>query len=154
MASHTHHITSHSTPLPSSHLFNPTLVHLHPSPSSDTSLSHAPTIHYSSRRARKARYAPRPHQIHHPRHPPSSDPDPKHPLGTAIIRVRSAHSKFKPHLDADVSFWIAVLFTVGSVVWVINGLSPFPISPLTHAFQLTRSCAQVSLCFCQSTTLP
>ncbi|GHJ84515.1 hypothetical protein NliqN6_0917 [Naganishia liquefaciens] len=114
----THHVVAHSTPLRSTHLFNPTLVHLHPA----TELPNQPlaqSVKWSSRRARKARYAPRIHHIHNPELPISLDA--KHKLGTAVIRAASVESKLKPHLDADVSFWIAVLFTLGSVVWVVNG---------------------------------
>lgn len=114
----THHIAAHSTPLRRTHLFNPTLVHLHPTTDSPDQ-TRAQSVKWSSRRARKGRYAPRPHHVHNPHLPIS--PEAKDTLGTAVIRAASAESKFKPHLDADVSFWIAVLFTAGSVVWVVNG---------------------------------
>ena len=30
-------------------------------------------------------------------------------------------SELKPGLRADISFWVAVAFTLGSAVWVVNG---------------------------------
>jgi hypothetical protein len=37
------------------------------------------------------------------------------------VFLRIPSGQLKPHLLMDVSFWIAVAFTVGSVIWVING---------------------------------
>lgn len=151
----THRITHHSTPLRRFRLFHPTIVHLHPTTpgtkaetSTDGDLAREKSIVWSSRKARKGRYAPRPHHIHDPHaahrlaactipsSTSSSSPhispagnaklsssDTKSLLGTAIIRLQTVESEFKPHLDADVSFWIAVFFTFGSVVWVVNGPS-------------------------------
>ncbi|KAJ9093530.1 hypothetical protein QFC21_006364 [Naganishia friedmannii] len=164
----THRITRHSTPLRHLRLFNPTIVHLHPTTpgtnaetgTHDGVLEREKSITWSSRKARKGRYAPKEHQIHNPHQhqqrstssssssSPSSttsngnaelaDSDTKSLLGTAVIRLKSVESEFKPHLDADISFWIAVAFTVGSVVWVFNGflvLLPFyhsSLNPTTY----------------------
>jgi len=36
-------------------------------------------------------------------------------------RLRHPGTKLKVHLTWDVSFWVAIMFTLGSVAWIING---------------------------------
>ncbi len=85
------------------------------------SRSHSIVIGYNSRAARKGRYTSKPHHIH----PNPTQNEVKAETagqdGWVRLRVRSLESEFKPRLEADVSFWIAVSFTVGSIFWVING---------------------------------
>ncbi|WVF66527.1 hypothetical protein IAT40_001267 [Kwoniella sp. CBS 6097] len=98
---------------------------------------------WSSRRARKGRYSPKASKVHYIG-PSSSSlmpgqlPDVEKGKGTgkelekmervAYGRLKAEETKFKPHLKADVSFWLAVTFTLGSAVWVVNGyLVWFPI---------------------------
>lgn len=39
----------------------------------------------------------------------------------AVARIRRTEDiRLRPHFKADVSFWVAVSFTLGSAVWVIN----------------------------------
>lgn len=98
---------------------------------------------YNSRKARKGRYQTHSTHVHHSglashfRRSTSIDQPQQQPstreigklkrsdswLGRANIRIsgKGGRNRFKPHLDADVSFWIAVLFTLGSCVWVVNG---------------------------------
>ena len=33
-------------------------------------------------------------------------------------RLRHPHSRLKAHLSWDVSFWVAFVFTIGSILWV------------------------------------
>ena len=35
-------------------------------------------------------------------------------------RLRHPHSRLKVHLAWDISFWVAVVFTIGSAAWVSN----------------------------------
>ncbi|OCF60193.1 hypothetical protein L486_02873 [Kwoniella mangroviensis CBS 10435] len=89
---------------------------------------------WSSRRARKGRYSPKSHTIHYAG-PGSPSKDEEQGGGEirkieslTTGRIKREESKFKPHLKADVSFWLAVSFTLGSMVWVVNGyLVWFPI---------------------------
>lgn len=39
------------------------------------------------------------------------------------LRVQTQTNGIKPHLVLDVTFWLAVTFTFGSAIWVINGKS-------------------------------
>lgn len=42
----------------------------------------------------------------------------------AVARIRKTGDiRLRPIFKMDVSFWVAVTFTLGSVVWVINGMS-------------------------------
>ncbi len=162
-----HRITYHSTPLAGTRWFAPTVVHLHSHEGSTAAdgarpstgrvagsaathpLTHGDTAVYNARKARKGRYQPREHRLHHAglaevlrsreSSRPSSSAGPsssesaspgveKSPsrapsfLGLASIRARRpGQSRIKPHLNADVSFWIAILFTAGSMVWCVNG---------------------------------
>lgn len=84
-----------------------------------------PTIHYDSRSARKGRYASRGHHLHGK---PGTKPNESGGLPSTGLslqgRLRTVESELKPQLRADISFWVAVIFTLGSVVWVINGEPP------------------------------
>lgn len=41
----------------------------------------------------------------------------------AVARMRKVEdARLRPHLEMDVSFWVAVSFTLGSAIWVINGM--------------------------------
>ena len=86
---------------------------------------------WTSRRARKGRYAPK---SHHGSVPTFAEATKKHYRGDGLGGVEKAESEvrcltlrlnegwgLKPHLIVDVSFWIAIAFTFGSMVWVVNG---------------------------------
>lgn len=92
---------------------------------------------WSSRRARKGRYAPKQANIHYVRHEKPEeekgqveDDKSKEKKVTveqmeqmAVARIRRTEDiRLRPHFKADVSFWVAVSFTLGSAVWVINGM--------------------------------
>lgn len=65
-------------------------------------------IEWQSRRQRKRRYAPVQCAFEH--------------AGQSVEPyMRLPTVELKPNLHGDVSFWIAVAFTAGSVIWVING---------------------------------
>ncbi|WVW81228.1 hypothetical protein I302_103219 [Kwoniella bestiolae CBS 10118] len=82
---------------------------------------------WSSRRARKGRYAPKSHTIHYAG-PSEKDKEVQRIENVTVGRVKREESKLKPHLKADISFWLAISFTLGSMVWVVNGyLVWFPI---------------------------
>ncbi|WVQ87588.1 hypothetical protein IAS59_001314 [Cryptococcus gattii] len=90
---------------------------------------------WSSRRARKGRYAPKQANIHYVRHGTPEeekgqveDEKGKEKKATvermehmAVARMRKVEdARLRPHLEMDVSFWVAVSFTLGSAIWVIN----------------------------------
>ncbi|KAL1405352.1 hypothetical protein Q8F55_008983 [Vanrija albida] len=82
---------------------------------------HPTTLHFTdhngnrvawhSRRARKARYSRKHYHV-------NRDDTSQH-----SVHLRMPHHKgvLKPHLWGDISFWEAVVFTFGSVIWVVNG---------------------------------
>lgn len=77
------------------------------------------TVEWQSRRARKGRYSSKRHHL------ATGDSS-----SAVSIRLRSLEDELKPHLTLDVSFWVAVFFTLGSVVWVVNGtLDADPLIP-------------------------
>lgn len=83
-----------------------------------------PPLHWSSRSSRKNRLAPRQvHVIHHASVSPTPDSTEqgtdKQVRGAAVKqRLRHAQARMKPHLSWDVSFWVALMFTLGSILWV------------------------------------
>lgn len=84
---------------------------------------------WSSRASRKNRFTS---GVIHVRHNPEDEE-----LGSKAIvpvnqRIRHPESRLKVHLTSDVSFWVAVIFVLGSTAWV---------SALIHVFgslQLTK----------------
>ncbi|THH16050.1 hypothetical protein EUX98_g9364 [Antrodiella citrinella] len=40
-------------------------------------------------------------------------------------RLRHPHSNLKVHLTWDVSFWVAIVFVLGSAAWIVNGFVLF-----------------------------
>ena len=105
-------VGSHRSP---SKAFTPTHITFH-----DTH-SQVPTATWQSRRARKGRYSPKTAHVH--LSPGSGGQD-------ISGRVRHLESELKPGLRADISFWVAVAFTFGSMVWVVNGRSFAALLPL------------------------
>lgn len=71
-------------------------------------------VEWQSRRQRKRRYPPAQYEMEH-----------NGQVVQPYLRVpdQSREHRFKPHLLGDISFWEALSFTVGSVIWVINGVS-------------------------------
>jgi hypothetical protein len=65
---------------------------------------------WQSRRARKGRYQTKHHTLHHAGR-------------ESFVHIRIPHDggRITPNLNADISFWIAVTFVFGSVIWVVNG---------------------------------
>jgi hypothetical protein len=117
---HTNSVTIQSHRTPSS-WFNPTHLGLRSSSSSSSAGE------WQSRRHRKARYSPKPHHVHPASRPTSKGAEEaekaEHALErTVYLRVQRVEDELKPHLILDVSFWIAFIFTFGSVVWVVNGV--------------------------------
>ncbi|OCF34900.1 hypothetical protein I317_05149 [Kwoniella heveanensis CBS 569] len=117
---------------------------------------------WSSRRARKGRYSPKVSKVHYIGPSSSltqaggaSDAEKGDGSGKkkeaevekmeriAYGRMKAEETKFKPHLKADVTFWLAVTFTLGSAVWVVNGyLVWFPIiRPELDTTAFTRTAA-------------
>ncbi|KZO94857.1 hypothetical protein CALVIDRAFT_460364, partial [Calocera viscosa TUFC12733] len=85
---------------------------------------HGITYSWSSRSSRKNRSPPARHHVEPHPDAPVRGPTPR--LSRAgSIEARLQKSPFKPHLEADCSFWVAVIFTAGSAVWVINGFLVF-----------------------------
>lgn len=126
----------HKTTSPLGSFFHPTRATLD---SGDQADSSTPSSHWSSRASRKNRY------------PQTSVPlsrrmlDNEKGLGTGPShvtvneRIRHPHHKLKPYLAWDISFWVAVMFVVGSAAWICNGhllytpLSPTPSPPHANA---------------------
>ncbi|KAH9918086.1 uncharacterized protein B0H18DRAFT_823524, partial [Fomitopsis serialis] len=101
-----------------------------------------PPLHWSSRNSRKNRIAPRQvHVVHHASATPeSTETGMGKDLSEAIVveqRLHHPQTRLKAHLSWDVSFWVAFVFTLGSILWVINGfLLYLPLAPsqsLPHA---------------------
>ncbi|KAK8844803.1 hypothetical protein IAR55_006653 [Kwoniella newhampshirensis] len=137
-------LSSHRTPHP---FFTPTHLSFNDAHTGTKAGS------WSSRRARKGRYAPKSHHVHYlgSRTASTSSSVAEDGLagagksGTGVegkrkrgqvhkmeqvaySRMKKEETELKPHLIMDVSFWIAVAFFLGSAVWVINGyLVWFPI---------------------------
>lgn len=86
--------------------FHPTHLHLTDADGNN--------IEWQSRRARKHRYSSKTHHI-------STGKEDGGPVHEVEIRLQKVGEELKPHLLADVSFWLALSFTLGSVIWVING---------------------------------
>jgi hypothetical protein len=86
-----------------------------------------PNVTWRSRRSRKARYSPVSHII------ASENQHKRSAAGQAISEGADEAEKIivalriqtefhlRPHLILDVTFWLAVTFTFGSAVWVVNG---------------------------------
>ncbi|KAI0788994.1 hypothetical protein BC629DRAFT_471983 [Irpex lacteus] len=57
----------------------------------------------------------------------------------SFLRVHP-HSHLKPHLRWDVSFWVAVMFVLGSAAWICNGhLLYTPLSPTPSPMHSTAA---------------
>jgi len=115
-------LTIHSHRRPK--FFNPTHIQY----TTSTSSSNDPIASWSSRRARKGRYAPKLHNTHWS--PPSTSTSGEKGEAGSISReiesrLKRVDSELKPGLRLDISFWVAIAFVVGSCVWVVNGTSPF-----------------------------
>ncbi|WVR03099.1 hypothetical protein IAU60_000089 [Kwoniella sp. DSM 27419] len=84
---------------------------------------------WSSRRARKGRYAPKGAHVHYAAGggadtsvaAEKGQGEVKRMEQLAYGRLKREETKFKPGLHADISFWLAVTFVTGSIFWVING---------------------------------
>lgn len=86
-----------------------------------------PHARWSSRASRKNRYSQRSVRIAHAQHAPAKGEEPPlHELsshirpGFTIVeqRIRHSESRLKVHLAWDISFWVAVVFVLGSTIWV------------------------------------
>ncbi|KAI0828527.1 hypothetical protein BC628DRAFT_1363072 [Trametes gibbosa] len=126
-----HHPHKVTRPLP---FFLPTRVtFVSRRPSDDNTpdeLQRMPSTHWSSRASRKRRYSTQP--IHVARSAPSSRTARPEGITSAqrelVLleqRVRHPGTRLKVHLTWDISFWVAVIFVLGSAVWVINGFFLF-----------------------------
>jgi len=105
-----------------------------------------PASHWSSRASRKGRYASRSLRVAHKGELHAQvhgaevgTPAKKREALVVHQRIRHPYTRLKVHLTRDVSFWVAVVFVVGSMLWVINGfilflpLLPSPSPPHTTA---------------------
>lgn len=84
---------------------------------------------WNSRASRKRRYPPKPIQVKHSwnnerisdtesTQPPSPHRTPSNGWMDTKQRLRHPHSELKVHLTWDISFWVAVVFILGSTAWV------------------------------------
>ncbi|KAI0635387.1 hypothetical protein C8Q77DRAFT_1217230 [Trametes polyzona] len=88
-----------------------------------------PSTHWSSRASRKRRYHPRPIRITRRSATETEGlqgiPSAQKDLILLQQRLRHPESQFKLHLTWDISFWVAVIFVLGSAVWIVNGFFLF-----------------------------
>ncbi|KXS11383.1 hypothetical protein M427DRAFT_47239 [Gonapodya prolifera JEL478] len=96
------------------------------------------TFTYNSRMVRKGRMKSRAFQAHYG---PVREGA---PFTTLKGRLRRLEAEFKPHLEADISFWVAFIFTLGSVVWVMNVCLPLYLSYISTSEDLTTLYYKVS----------
>jgi hypothetical protein len=104
--------------------FTPT--HLTLGSTSDTNLEEPHAV-WRSRRSRKARYTPVPHTIADDRLSKRSSTNGPvvSEMEKMVVALRvQTQTSIKPHLILDVTFWLAVTFTFGSAIWVVNGEFP------------------------------
>ncbi|RPD56551.1 hypothetical protein L226DRAFT_480446 [Lentinus tigrinus ALCF2SS1-7] len=98
-------------------------------PSAKEEIEGRPHARWSSRASRKHRYSRRPICIAHPSAEKMEGAIPEGPLqeGFSLLeqRVRHTEDQVKVHLAWDLSFWIAVVFVLGSAAWIINGFFLF-----------------------------
>jgi hypothetical protein len=118
------HFTTHgatnTAPLP---FFHPTRAALHPTihTAAAADADGAPSK-WSSRASRKNRYAPGAVRIAHS--PSAADTEAaagaeKEKEGVLVEpRVRHPQTRLKAQLTWDISFWVAVIFVLGSTAWV------------------------------------
>lgn len=105
---------------------------------------------WQSRRHRKGRYILRP--SHFPLQSSSKGRDgqgletstDESGGGQLHLRLKHPSSTLAPQVTLDVTFWIALLFTLGSIVWVINGecLKPALLTirvPRVHTHSSSRN---------------
>ncbi|KAH9855482.1 hypothetical protein C2E23DRAFT_724190 [Lenzites betulinus] len=125
-----HHPHNVTRPLP---FFHPTRAVFAP-PSSDENASselhdNASSTHWSSRASRKRRYSTRPIHLARTstfgRERLQDMPLAQKELVLLEQRVRQPGIRLKVHLAWDISFWVAVVFVLGSTVWIINGFFLF-----------------------------
>ncbi|KAI0644029.1 hypothetical protein C8Q79DRAFT_914226 [Trametes meyenii] len=92
-------------------------------------LQRATSAHWSSRASRKNRYSRRPIRLTKASIPrdgtKSGIESPQKRLLLIEQRVRHSGSQFRVHLTWDISFWVAVIFVLGSTVWIVNGFFLF-----------------------------
>lgn len=107
-------------PLP---FFHPTRAELYPHEGEDgPTLSSSPSF-WNSRVSRKRRFTlGNVHVRHHRRMRGDLEVTDSR---TAVVmqRLRHPHSRLKPHLTWDISFWVAVVFVLGSAAWVSGPVS-------------------------------
>lgn len=104
--------------------FTPT--HLVLDPKSDGRSDERSAV-WQSRRSRKARYAPIHHMVSSQNGSGSMSrshnaDETATELEKIMVDFRvQTRTMVKPHLILDVTFWLAVTFTLGSAIWVVNG---------------------------------
>jgi hypothetical protein len=120
------HASTQTRPLA---FFNLTRAELHPTPSIGGSAQDS--ARWSSRASRKNRYAlSTVHLSHHPSTGPGVDSE-KGVKGDGVAtggdkvlvtqRLRHPRQQMKVHLSWNISFWVAVIFVLGSIAWVRHG---------------------------------
>ncbi|RDX49411.1 hypothetical protein OH76DRAFT_1403630 [Lentinus brumalis] len=113
-------------PLP---FFHPTRASFVPHHSSaKDQVEGGPNARWSSRASRKHRYSRRPIRIataERPKGGTSREGTLRDGVSLLEQRVRHTEDQVKVHLAWDLSFWIAVIFVLGSTVWIINGFFLF-----------------------------
>jgi len=77
---------------------------------------------WNSRASRKNRFTS--DVVHVSHHDETTDL--KHSTSLVVEqRLKHPETKLKPHLSWDISFWVAVIFVLGSTAWIVNGFYLF-----------------------------
>lgn len=111
-----HFSTHHENLVRPFRFFHPTRADFTPHPSIPKTGARPPhASHWSSRASRKNRFTLDVFRVRHHRKELE-----KGLTGLVPVKQRLQHpgSKLKVHLAWDISFWVAVLFVLGSTVWV------------------------------------
>lgn len=112
-----HYVSASTTQTRPLKYFRPTRAELHPSPSSWNLGALAPS-RWSSRASRKSRYAPSAIHVTHHHSDPEKTVDAHKGRVLVHQRLRHPSTQLKMHLTWDVSFWVAIVFVLGSTAWV------------------------------------
>jgi hypothetical protein len=96
---------------------------------------------WSSRASRKHRTARRPVHVVHAGPGTGADAEHGKPEGEPARveqRLRNPGAHFKPRVDLDVSFWVAIFFTLGSVAWVRHTLRLLALIDTEYPMQVVN----------------
>jgi len=105
--------------------FNPTRAEFtHHAAVSQTELTQEkPPSQWTSRASRKNRYSPAAFRVRH--HHEQGEGKLHSEMVMVEQRLLRPGARLKVHLTWDISFWVAVIFILGSTAWIVNGFYLF-----------------------------